>query len=258
MFREGTRETMVAVLLGDEVTMTRKLYLCVAAALALGCPSPPEAPPGPSAPSGQQGQAPAVANPDANGPSKGVGQAPAGSGKPPSGDTVTQPAPVGTDKPVGNPTGPPVPPNEGPHADRFVPDAGKGTESDPMASELKVLPPQRTQEQIKAGGHYLVKGTVEGECSGLVRIDVLEDKPPPAPGSAPEGPLSAADLSGVGAFSVAVPTGKKVSVAAVCDNNRDGTVGVDDPVSGPGPGDNITAAKSGVTLKLELQGPAGG
>ncbi|HCH63019.1 MAG TPA: hypothetical protein DFR83_09455, partial [Deltaproteobacteria bacterium] len=123
----------------------------------------------------------------------------------------------------GNPTGPPVPPAEGPHADEFDPNAGKGTENDPMAQDLRIVPPQQEQAAIKNGAHYTVKGTISGDCEGTLRIDVLEDlKEPPAPGSAPPGPLAATTLSKPGAYSVAVPKGKTIMLSAVCDSNKDG------------------------------------
>lgn len=188
---------------------------------------------------------------------QGNGGGPQGSAPPPGTrqPAAQNPAPVGAATPSGNPTGPPVPPTEGPHAGEFNPDAGKGTEADPMAQDLRLVPPQNTQSTIKAGAHYTVKGSIEGSCDGALRIDVLEDlASPPAPGSAPAGPLAAVELSSVGAFSVAVPKGKKVSLSAVCDSNNDGVVGSTEPISEPDGAAAISGAKSGISLKLVVPG----
>jgi hypothetical protein len=120
-----------------------------------------------------------------------------------------------------------------------------------MARDLKIVPPQLTQEAVRASDYYTVKGSVEGSCDGTIRIDVLEDfDAPPAPGAGPSGPLTATDLSSVGRFSLAVPNGKKVSLSAVCDNDKDGVVSSMEPVSEPGNAEGISGAKSGLTLKL--------
>jgi|GEM_PF-4991960 len=228
---------------------SRFLPLSLAITLTLvACPSPPEPPPGPGA-GGSVAAGPSAppasttANPPGGGPADGAA------------NNNQRPAPVGTATPQGNPTGPPVPPAEGPHAGEFDPNAGKGTEDDPMAQELKLVAPQNRQSDIKAGAHYVVKGKVEGACSGSMRIDVLEDlKEPPKPGSAPPGPLAAVDLPAPGAFEVAVPKGKTVALSAVCDANNDGIIGGAEPVSEPDGAAGISAAKSGVTLKLVVPG----
>jgi hypothetical protein len=217
------------------------------AALLTACPSPPEAPPGPGAvPPGASSAGNAQGSPTPNGQ------------PPPSGSqpTAASPAPVGAATPSGNPTGPPVPPAEGPHAGEFDPNAGKGTESDPMATDLRLVPPQNVQDDIRKADHYAIKGSVEGSCDGgALRVDVLEDlAAPPAPGSAPPGPLAALDMAAPGRFEVLVPKGKKVMLSAVCDANNDGVIQSTEPVSEPGTAEGISGAKSGISLKLSVPG----
>jgi len=148
-----------------------------------------------------------------------------------------------------------VPPAEGPHASEFDPNAGKGTENDPMAQDLRLVPPQKEQSAVKDSAHYTLKGTISGSCDGTLRLDVLEDlKAPPAPGSAPPGPLTALNLKGPGDYSVAVPKGKTVMLSAVCDTNQDGVVSSTEPVSVPGTAEGLSSSKSGVDLELKVPG----
>lgn len=232
-----------------------RFLLPISLALTLGlvaCPSPPDPPPGP----GAGGSNMATPSPSSKGgpsqpPSKGQ------SGGPPPGSqpAARNPTPVGSSTASGNPTGPPVPPAEGPHANEFDPNAGKGTENDPMAQDLRLVPPQMEQAAVKSGEYYTVKGTISGSCDGNLRIDVLEDlKEPPAPGSAPPGPLTATTLSKPGSYAVAVPEGKTVMLSAVCDSNKDGIVSGTEPVSAPGTAEGISRSKSGVDLELTAQG----
>ena len=213
------------------------------------CPSPPEPPPGPS--SSQMGGPAGPANPAApsNGPQG--QQPPTGSRQP----DAQKPGPVGSKTPSANPTGPPVPPAEGPHAGEFNPNAGKGTDADPLAQDLRLVPPQLSQQTIREGAHYTLAGTVSGTCDGTLRIDVLEEQSaPPAPGTAPPGPLASTDLSGPGDFSVVVPKGKKVFLSAVCDSDGDGVVSGNEPISEPGGAEGLSSSKSGITLKLTNPG----
>ena len=225
-------------------TLLARSMALVATLAFVACPSPPEAPPGPTNPS---------PNTDARSPGaqKG-GKGPSGAAPAPGTQPANQnPAPVGAATPSGNPTGPPVPPAEGPHAGEFDPNAGKGTESDPMAQDLRLVPPQKTQAAIQGGAHYTLSGSITGSCEGSLRVDVLQDlDKPPAPGSAPPGPLAALDLSSVGSFKVHVPQGEKVSLSAVCDSNGDGVISSTEPVSEPGAAEGLSAAKSGIALKL--------
>ena len=221
-------------------------------ALLMGCPSPPESAPGPTT------AAPAAS-----------GEAAKGGKGAPSADPIGVPP---GDAAKGEGKGPPpsqkggkLPPPVGPgiqieHKSEYVPNAGKGTEGDPQAGEINLEAPQLTQDKVKTSDHYVVKGTVEGECEGRLRIEVLDAaaKPPP-PGAKGGGPLSALDLSSSGAFSVLVPAGKTINLSAVCDTNNDGVInGLTDAVSAPGPGDGITGEKAGVTLTLVISGPPEG
>ena len=89
----------------------------------------------------------------------------------------------------------------------------------------------------------------------MVGLDVLEDlKSPPAPGSAPTGPLTATDLSGPGSFSVVVPKGKTVMLSAVCDADGDGVISNTEAVSEPGKAEGLTGDKSGIELELKVPG----
>ena len=59
--------------------------------------------------------------------------------------------------------------------------------------DMSQTSPQKTQDEIKAGEHVTISGTVGGTCKGKIRIDVISNSPP-QPGS-PMGPFTIAELT---------------------------------------------------------------
>jgi hypothetical protein len=128
--------------------------------------------------------------------------------------------------------------------------------------DLAQMKPHKTQEEVKAGPHITVSGTVEGTCAGLLRIDVIAaNKPGEAP-SGPPGPVTALEMAAVGPFSVLIPQGLSVRVAAICDADRDNKLAsADDRIAEAADIGDAKADKSGVTLVLAAPpsgGPGGG
>ncbi len=128
----------------------------------------------------------------------------------------------------------------------------------------------QTQEQVQGGEHYTVKGKVNGNCKGKLRVDVVgTDTLPKDEGDPskvtnakdnldPDGQgvrlLTAAMLDNVGDFSLYVPKGdyQMIEIAALCDMNSDGKItGGVDAISGPTDATNIKSDTSGIVLTLD-------
>ena len=118
------------------------------------------------------------------------------------------------------------------------------------AGEMVILQPVRNQTSIRGGAHFTLSGSVEGDCDGRLRIDVLSATPA-APDAGQLGPLSALDLEEAGAFEVVAPEGDTVELSAICDLNGDDRIGSGDAISAPGGAQGLSASKSGLKLVLE-------
>jgi len=134
---------------------------------------------------------------------------------------------------------------------------------------MEQMAARQSQDEIRSAGNYVtVSGNVTGECSGNIRIDVIESGQgaPPEPGAAggdesggPEGPLTTLDLSAVGAFSVLVPSGSTVNFSALCDNNKDNKITAGDDLLSLGASlGSLTEDQTGVTLEFAEVGPGSG
>lgn len=133
-----------------------------------------------------------------------------------------------------------------------------GAPTDGVLHDMDKMSPQKTQDEIKNENHFTVSGTIAGDCSGNIQIDVIEiseDGPPEAGGS---GPLTFAQLDKPGPFAVAVPAGVAIRLAAVCDNNQDRKITEgEDLLSQPSRLGEVTADISDVSLSLEKIGAPG-
>jgi hypothetical protein len=159
---------------------------------------------------------------------------------------------------VGGPTA--GSPNGGPR--------GGGGDGKPAASsgvELAKLVPQQTQEQVAEGDHVKVSGTIGGDCTGMLRLDVIEvqkmEGGRQGGASANEGPLTVIQLSAPGPFDGVMPKGKRVMISALCDQNNDGKISA--PTDNIAFGTDLGVVDSDHTdIKLELKpfpttGPGG-
>jgi len=117
--------------------------------------------------------------------------------------------------------------------------------------DLRLIDPTHSQQDIAGAPHYEISGVVRGSCRGDLRIDVLSTRPISGDAGA-TGPLTALDLDSVGEFSVLIPEGDTVEIAAVCDENGDGVIRGGDSLSAPSDSDAIGSAQSNVELRLEI------
>jgi|GEM_PF-2893206 len=125
--------------------------------------------------------------------------------------------------------------------------------------DLGQLKEQKSQKEILQGEHFIIKGTISGECGGTLRLDVLSLTDSPADAQT-KGPLTGKDLETVGEFTVAVPKEASVSLTALCDHNKDQKITEKDDKLSPGARiGKIDADKENVELILEsIQPPSGG
>jgi len=151
----------------------------------LGCPLPPDDNDGPQMPVLNQG----------NGNS---GQRGGGAGKPPAGPGGGGPPPGGGapgqgEKPSGAPGG--------------------------VLLDMSQMSAQKTQEEIATQDHVTVSGSVLGECSGVIRVDIIptETLGGPKEGGEDLGPITTVTLEKIGEFSALVPKSASISLTALCD-----------------------------------------
>ena len=131
---------------------------------------------------------------------------------------------------------------------------------DGQLMDLSSMQPQQSQSEIQAGEYVTVSGSVVGECSGQLRVDVINTQiqGPGEDGKEP-GPLASISLSEVGAYSIAAPKGQSIKLSAICDVNRDEKVteGIDLLSLEARPG-VLESDLGGVELKLIEIKPGGG
>jgi hypothetical protein len=118
------------------------------------------------------------------------------------------------------------------------------------AGDMVLMQPIENQTSIRGAAHFVLKGNVEGDCSGALRIDVLSMTPASAE-AGQVGPLSALMMDAVGPFEVAVPEGQKVELSALCDVDGDDRIGAGDRLSAPGGAIDLSGNQTGISLVLE-------
>jgi len=125
--------------------------------------------------------------------------------------------------------------------------------------DLDQLQDQISQKDILKGDHFILSGTISGECSGTLRLDVLSLTDSPADAQT-KGPLTGKVLDSAGDFTIAVPKDSSVSLTALCDNNNDQKITEKDDKLSPGARiGKVDADKENVELILEsIQAPSGG
>jgi len=106
-----------------------------------------------------------------------------------------------------------------------------------MLLDISQAVPQSSQEELKASGEPLVtlSGSLTGSCDGgALRIDVIEIGIEHSDQGPMIGPLTSLSPEAPGEYSLVMPAGKNVQVAALCDIDKDGKIVQDTDKLAPG------------------------
>ena len=96
---------------------------------------------------------------------------------------------------------------------------------------------QQSQADLMASGTETVSisGELHGDCTGgTLRIDIIELEVEQTPTGPMLGPVTALYPTSAGPFTVLVPKGKNVQVAAICDIDKDNQIVQDTDKLAPG------------------------
>lgn len=127
--------------------------------------------------------------------------------------------------------------------------------------DMEQMKAQQSQQQIETVDHVTISGTIEGDCDGVLRLDAIgtEDLGGPESGGEMKGPISTKVLETVGEFTLLVPKGASVNVAALCDGDRNNKITADaDQLSLGARLGVVDEDVSDVTLTLEAIKPPSG
>jgi hypothetical protein len=127
--------------------------------------------------------------------------------------------------------------------------------------DMEQMKAQRSQEQIETLEHVTISGVIEGECTGILRLDAIgtEDLGGPQDGGEMKGPISTKVLETVGEFTLLIPKGASVNVAALCDGDGNNKITADvDQLSLGARLGVVDDDVSDVTLTLEAIKPPSG
>ena len=214
-------------------------------ALLFGCPLPPEE------------NATAPTNPPLNQAGGGTNAPGAQSGKPPGGGA---PAADGGGAAKAQAGGAP---NAGGAPPK--PSGGAPVQGQPAGGvllDMEQMGAQLTQTAIQEAEFVTVSGRVDGDCSGNVRVDVIDTSNlgGPTEGGELGGPITTLELDAPGDFQVAIPKGRSVNLTALCDGDKDGKITAEsDKLSLGARLGVVDADTDGVELVLEaIQPPKGG
>ena len=184
-------------------------FICVLTFL-LGCPLPPEE------------NATTPSNPPLNQAGGGTNAPGAQSGKPPGGGAPAASGGGGSTAPQtgGAPNAGGSPP---------TPSGGAPVQGQPAGGvllDMEQMNAQQTQSAIREADFVTISGRVDGECSGNVRVDVIDTSNlgGPTEGGELGGPITTLDLDAPGDFQVAIPKGRSVNLTALCDGDKDGKI----------------------------------
>ena len=206
----------------------------------LGCPLPPDDQASNTAPSFQQGNG---AGQTKNNPAQNGGRP---QGAPPAvGENQGQQATnqEGTAGGIGGGAG-----------------GGQGTAGGTLM-DMEQMKSQKKQDEIGTLEHITISGVIEGECKGLLRLDVIstEDLGGPKDGGEMKGPITTKVLENTGAFSILVPKSSSVTLSVICDTDRNNKITADvDKLSLGARLGVVDADVSDVSLVLEdIKPPSG-
>ena len=127
--------------------------------------------------------------------------------------------------------------------------------------EMEQMKAQQSQAQIDTLEHVTISGKIDGECDGVLRLDAIgtEDLGGPQDGGEMKGPITTKVLETVGEFTLMVPKGASVNIAALCDGDKNNQITADvDQLSLGARLGVVDEDTSGVTLTLEAIKPPSG
>ena len=213
--------------------------------LLFGCPLPPEE------------NATAPTNPPLNQTGGGTNAPGAQSGKPPGGGApASDGGGAAPNQAGGAPNTGGAPP---------TPSGGAPVQGQPAGGvllDMNQMTAQLTQTAIQETEFVTVSGRVDGDCSGNVRVDVIDTSNlgGPTEGGELGGPITTLELDAPGDFQVAIPKGRSVNLTALCDGDKDGKITAEsDKLSLGARLGVVDSDTDGVELVLEaIQPPKGG
>ena len=127
--------------------------------------------------------------------------------------------------------------------------------------DMEQMKAQQSQAQIDTIEHVTISGKIDGECTGVLRLDAIgtEDLGGPQDGGEMKGPITTKVLETVGEFTLMVPKGASVNVAALCDGDKNNKITADvDQLSLGARLGVVDEDVSDVTLTLEAIKPPSG
>ena len=127
--------------------------------------------------------------------------------------------------------------------------------------DMEQMKAQQSQAQIDTIEHVTISGKIDGECAGVLRLDAIgtEDLGGPQDGGEMKGPITTKVLETVGEFTLMVPKGASVNVAALCDGDKNNKITADvDQLSLGARLGVVDEDVSDVTLTLEAIKPPSG
>ena len=127
--------------------------------------------------------------------------------------------------------------------------------------DMEQMKAQQSQAQIETLDHVTISGSIDGECTGILRLDAIgtEDLGGPQDGGEMKGPITTKILETVGEFTLMIPKGASVNVAALCDGDKNNKITADvDQLSLGARLGIVDEDTSGVTLTLEAIKPPSG
>ena len=144
---------------------------------------------------------------------------------------------------------------------------GQGAQGGPAGKpggvlmDMEQMKAQQSQAQIDTLEHVTISGTIDGECTGILRLDAIgtEDLGGPQDGGDMKGPITTKVLETVGEFTFMVPKGSSVNIAALCDGDKNNKITADvDQLSLGARLGVVDEDVSDVTLTLEAIKPPSG
>ena len=145
--------------------------------------------------------------------------------------------------------------------------AGQGGQGGPAGKpggvlmDMEQMKAQQSQSQIETLEHVTISGKIDGECTGVLRLDAIgtEDLGGPQDGGEMKGPITTKVLEAVGEFTFMIPKGSSVNVAALCDGDKNNKITADvDQLSLGARLGVVDEDVSDVTLTLEAIKPPSG
>ena len=205
----------------------------------LGCPLPPDDQASNTAPSFQQGNG---AEQTKNNPAQNGGR------------------PQGAPPAVGENQGKQATDQEGSAGIGGAAGGGQGTAGGTLM-DMEQMKSQKKQDEIGTLEHITISGVIEGECKGLLRLDVIstDDLGGPKDGGEMKGPITTKVLENTGEFSILVPKSSSVTLSVICDTDRNNKITADvDKLSLGARLGVVDADVSDVSLVLEEIKPPSG